>query len=105
MIKQRAMQPARNLTIPNRSRIVSVAAMQALERAADAGGHSFAAMMASAGRHVADEILLRYHARAVLVLVGPGNNGGDGLVCARALQEAGVHVRATSGNGARAGRR
>ena len=49
MIKQRAMQPARNLTIPNRSRIVSVAAMQALERAADAGGHSFAAMMVSAG--------------------------------------------------------
>ena len=88
------MQPARNLAIPTRSRIVSVTAIQALERAADAGGHSFAAMMARAGRHVADEILLRYHARAVLVLVGPGNNGGDGLVCARALQEAGVHVRA-----------
>ena len=93
MSRERATQSARDLVIPHRSRIVSVAAMQALERAADAGGHSFAAMMASAGRHVADEILLRYNTRSVLVLVGPGNNGGDGLVCARELQEAGVQVR------------
>ena len=81
------------LAIPLRSRIVTTTEMQALERAADAGGHSFAAMMLSAGRQVADEILLRYSARTVLVLAGPGNNGGDGLVCALALQAAGVQVR------------
>ncbi len=86
--------PANSLTIAPRSRIVTTAEMQAMERAADAGGHSFATMMARAGRQVADEILLRYNARAVLVLVGPGNNGGDGLVCARELQAAGVQVRA-----------
>ena len=57
MSKQRAMQAARDLAIPNCSRIVSVPAMQALERAADAGGHSFATMMARAGRHV-DEYFL-----------------------------------------------
>ena len=93
MSKESAMTAAPDLTIPSRSRIVSVAEMQALERAADASGHSYAAMMALAGRHVADEILLRYNARSILVLVGPGNNGGDGLVCARELQEAGVQVR------------
>jgi ADP-dependent NAD(P)H-hydrate dehydratase / NAD(P)H-hydrate epimerase len=80
---------------PAAPRIVTVAAMQALERAADAGGHSYAAMMEQAGTTVAQEILAR-HAPLLprpLVLVGPGNNGGDGLVCARVLAEAGAPVR------------
>jgi NAD(P)H-hydrate epimerase len=67
--------------------------MQALERAADAGGHSFAAMMESAGRQTAEVVLARYGRASVLVLAGPGNNGGDGLVCARHLHLAGVPVR------------
>jgi NAD(P)H-hydrate epimerase len=51
-------------------------------------------MMDRAGKAVADAIIERWGARGnrVLVLAGPGNNGGDGLVCARYLHDAGVRV-------------
>jgi NAD(P)H-hydrate epimerase len=73
-------------------RLVSVAEMQAIEKASDAAGHSYAAMMEHAGRAVAATILARYGRQTTLVLAGPGNNGGDGLVCARSLYEAGAPV-------------
>jgi NAD(P)H-hydrate epimerase len=84
-------------SVPPAQRLVSVAEMQAIEKATDAGGHSYAAMMERAGHAVAETILARYRElaasmQAVLVLVGPGNNGGDGLVCARYLHEAGATV-------------
>ena len=66
--------------------------MQAIEKASDAAGHSYAAMMEVAGRAVAATILARYGRQTTLVLAGPGNNGGDGLVCARYLHEAGASV-------------
>ncbi len=87
--------PQKMNILPNLSlapRLVSVAEMQAIEKASDARGHSFAAMMERAGRAVAETILARYGTQSILVLVGPGNNGGDGLVCARHLQEAGAPV-------------
>ncbi len=75
-------------------KIFSVAEMVAAEKAADAAGHSYAAMMETAGRCVADAILQRRDVAdcQVLVLVGPGNNGGDGLVAGRFLAEAGAVV-------------
>ncbi len=80
--------------IPHRAKILSVAEMQSLERAADAGGHSFAAMMERAGEAVAEAIDEDFvHAVAgVLVLAGPGNNGGDGLVCARHVYKPRVYL-------------
>lgn len=81
--------------IPNDAKVVTVSQMQQLEKDADAGGHSFATMMEIAGRAVANEIMARCKTSdyPVLVLAGPGNNGGDGLVCAQHLLSAGVPVR------------
>ncbi len=83
------------MKIPGAAKIVSIGEMRAMEYAADAGGHSYAAMMEMAGAAVARAVVLRYGlgTPSVIVLAGPGNNGGDALVRARCLHEAGVRVR------------
>ena len=75
-------------------KIVTVKEMRQIEKAADAGGLSYAAMMENAGLAVAEAIAqwTAVEGRRVLVLVGPGNNGGDGLVAAHYLHEMGAHV-------------
>jgi hydroxyethylthiazole kinase-like uncharacterized protein yjeF len=75
-------------------KVVTAAEMRVMEQGADAAGLSFAAMMENAGRAIAEEIKRRWPvaSRGVLVLVGPGNNGGDGLVVARHLHDAGAKV-------------
>ncbi len=76
------------------TKVFTVAEMVAAEKAADAAGHSYARMMETAGQRVAEAIMQRHDVadRQVLVLVGPGNNGGDGLVVGRYLAEAGATV-------------
>jgi NAD(P)H-hydrate epimerase len=75
-------------------KIVTVDEMRRIEAAANAAGHAYATMMEHAGRAVAQAITSRrkVRGRRVLVLVGPGNNGGDGLVAARYLAKAGAQV-------------
>ncbi|MBN1582905.1 MAG: NAD(P)H-hydrate dehydratase [Anaerolineae bacterium] len=75
-------------------KLVTVEEMKQLEKAADANGHSYANMMEQAGRAVSVEIAKRMivKGKIVLILVGPGNNGGDGLVAARYLKEAGAQI-------------
>ncbi len=72
-------------------KIVNVETMQAIEKAADKAGHSYRDMMELAGRAVADyilDIVVNYMLEPhILILVGPGNNGGDGLVAGRFLVE------------------
>ncbi|TIY04609.1 MAG: bifunctional ADP-dependent NAD(P)H-hydrate dehydratase/NAD(P)H-hydrate epimerase, partial [Mesorhizobium sp.] len=50
-------------------------------------------LMRNAGAAVAAVVLARFPAaRRVHVLCGPGNNGGDGYVVARILQDSAVDV-------------
>jgi NAD(P)H-hydrate epimerase len=70
--------------------------MQAAERAADAAGLTYNQMMENAGKKVAEAIEANYviAGSKILILVGPGNNGGDGLVVARHLARGGAAVTA-----------
>lgn len=77
-------------------RVVTAQQAAARDRAAIDAGIPSRALMQRAGAATAAEIALRYPDRmaaGVLVLVGPGNNGGDGWVIARALAASGVRVR------------
>jgi hydroxyethylthiazole kinase-like uncharacterized protein yjeF len=76
-------------------KLVNVQEMRQIEQAADAGGHSYATMMERAGEAVASTAVVLQLIEAgerVLVLVGPGNNGGDGLVAARYLREMDIEI-------------
>jgi hydroxyethylthiazole kinase-like uncharacterized protein yjeF len=76
-------------------KVATTEQMREIEQTADAQGHTYATMMDNAGKAVATEIQSRFAAagKRVLVLVGPGNNGGDGLVAARYLHDAGAEVQ------------
>lgn len=75
--------------------VVTSQQMRALEASAVAGGATWAGLMERAGRGIAARAIERLgdaRGRRVTVLVGPGNNGGDGLVVARRLHDAGALV-------------
>ena len=76
-------------------KVVTVDEMRRLEEACSGIGRPPSTLMENAGRAVAEEvgrILGTFEGRSVLLLVGPGNNGGDGLVAARYLRDRGASV-------------
>jgi ADP-dependent NAD(P)H-hydrate dehydratase / NAD(P)H-hydrate epimerase len=76
-------------------KLVTASQMRAIEEAAFAAGATPAGLMEVAGRAVAYAVRDRLgdaRARRVTVLVGAGNNGGDGMVAARYLYQLGAEV-------------
>ncbi len=77
-------------------RVVTAAEMRRIEEDAIAAGTTVEELMQRAGRAVADavgEVLgSQIVQRRILVLAGPGKNGGDGLIAARILRQRGASV-------------
>ena len=77
------------------ARVVTVSEMQALEAASAAAGVSTDTLMENAGLACARRIRERtggVASRRFVILIGPGNNGADGLVIGRHLRRWGAEV-------------
>jgi NAD(P)H-hydrate epimerase len=73
--------------------LLTVAEMGRADALAIEAGTPGIELMERAGTGVADAIVARWSPRPVVVLAGPGNNGGDGFVAGRALADRGWPVR------------
>ena len=73
--------------------VLTAAAMRAAEEAVMAAGTTVDTLMARAGKGVAGAVRRLAAGSEVLILCGPGNNGGDGYVAATALARTGHSVR------------
>lgn len=81
------------MPIPADAPILTSTGMRAAEAACAVAGTPLAELMDRAGAAVADTAWRMAAGAPILVLCGPGNNGGDGYVAARLLAERGAAVR------------
>jgi NAD(P)H-hydrate epimerase len=72
--------------------VLTPAAMRAVEQDWFAAGNDSFALMERAAHAVASAALAQARGGPVLVVCGPGNNGGDGWLAASLLRENGVDV-------------
>ena len=75
--------------------LLTTAEMAEADRLAVAGGMPSIELMENAGRAVADAASRVSQGHRIVVVAGPGNNGGDGFVAARYLSERGCAVTVT----------
>jgi len=78
------------------NQILTADAQRRLDVASIESGTAAEVLMESAGSHAADWMLTQSGFQTVVVLAGPGGNGGDGFVVARRLIEDGKDVRTIS---------
>jgi len=78
---------------PRAIELLTPAAMGEADRRTIAAGRPGIALMETAGAAVAARVRDLWDGGAVVVLCGPGNNGGDGFVAARLLAAWGFDVR------------
>jgi ADP-dependent NAD(P)H-hydrate dehydratase / NAD(P)H-hydrate epimerase len=82
------------VTLPAMIEMLTTAEMAEADRLTIAGGIPGIELMENAGRAVADSVAARHPPGSRVVVVGgPGNNGGDGFVAGRLLVERGYRVR------------
>src|SRR5215472_13970630 len=79
-------------TIAGRLELLTPSEMARADAASPGLGIPGSVLMQNAGRAVARAIQRRFRPCRTLVLAGPGNNGGDGYVAARLLQQGGWPV-------------
>ncbi|MFC1909377.1 NAD(P)H-hydrate dehydratase [Chloroflexota bacterium] len=76
-------------------KIVTAEEMRRIDQDCAGVGLAVNVLMENAGKAVAEEvsrILSNIDKQQVLILIGPGNNGGDGLVAARYLHDSGASI-------------
>lgn len=83
-------EPAPSLS--HQAALLTIAEMARADDITIASGIPGETLMEAAGKAVATEIMARWQPTPVVVICGPGNNGGDGLVAARHLADAGWEV-------------
>ncbi|WP_332818344.1 NAD(P)H-hydrate dehydratase [Sphingopyxis sp.] len=84
------------MSVPANAPILTSAAMREAEAACAVQGTSLSELMDHAGAAVADTAWRMAAGAPILILCGPGNNGGDGYVAARLLAARGATVRVTA---------
>ncbi len=82
----------RGISAPAGLELLTPAEMAAADRITIEGGTPGVWLMERAGAAIAEAAARRWRGRPIVVLAGPGNNGGDGWVAARLLREAGYRV-------------